>query len=312
MKVAIVGAGITGLYLAKKLSEKKVNVTVFEKEKKIPKKACSGLISERIFDFLPEAENLIENRIDFCLIHFPKKEIKIYFSKKFFVFDHLEINQLLFNLVKKKVKIFFGYNIKNLTILSLKKAFDKIIGCDGANSQVRKFLKLKEPEFYLGIQGFLKRKDYSNFVETWPTKNGFIWKIPRGKEVEYGILEKPKKAKEIFENFKKEKNLKLERENSALISQGFLIPKDEKITLCGDAASLTKPWSGGGVIWGLMAANLLLKNFPDFLKYQREMKKFFSLNIAFSKLAKNLVYFLGFNFPYFLPKKFKIDGDFLI
>jgi flavin-dependent dehydrogenase len=312
MKVAIVGAGISGLYLALKLSEKKVNVTVFEKEKKILKKACSGLISERIFDFLPKAKNLVQNRIDFCLIHFPKKEIKIYFSKKFFVFDRFEINRLLFDLTKKKVKIFFGYDIKHSTILSLKRAFDKIIGCDGANSQIRKFLKIKEPEFYLGIQGFLSKEDHSNFVETWPTKNGFIWKIPRGKEIEYGILEKPKIAKEIFENFLKEKNLKLERENSALIPQGFSIPKDDKITLCGDSAGLTKPWSGGGIIWGLMAANLLLKNFPDFLKYQREMKKFFSLNITFSKLAKKFVYFLGFNFPYFLPKEFKIDGDFLI
>ena len=80
MKVAIVGAGITGLYLTKKLSEKKVNVTVFEKENGISKKACSGLVSERILDFLSEAEKLIENKIDFSLIHFPKKTIKVYFS----------------------------------------------------------------------------------------------------------------------------------------------------------------------------------------------------------------------------------------
>jgi hypothetical protein len=61
-----------------------------------------------------------------------------------------------------------------------------------------------------------------------------------------------------------------------------------------------------------MSANLLLKNFPDFLKYQKETKKFFLLNASFSKLAKKLVYFLGFNFPHLLPSKCKIDGDFLI
>ena len=330
MKVAIIGAGITGLYLAKKLSEKNINVTVFEKEKGIPKKACSGLVSERILDFLPEAERLIENKIDFSLIKFPKKTIKVYFSKKFFVIGHFKLNQLLFELVKKKrIKIFFGYDVKPLTILTLKKAFDRIIGCDGSNSKVRKFLKLEEPELYLGIQGFLNEKDYSNFVETWPTPpqnfcgGGFFWKIPRGKNVEYGIIEKPKEARKIFENFLKERDLKLERVNSAIIphaptpkfwlwGQGFSIPKNEKITLCGDAAGLTKPWSGGGIVWGLMASDLLLKNFPDFLKYQREMKKFFSLNVLFSKFAKNLVYFLGFKFPFLLPKKFKIDGDFLI
>ena len=35
MRVAIVGAGITGLYLAWKLSEKGYQVTVFEKREKI-------------------------------------------------------------------------------------------------------------------------------------------------------------------------------------------------------------------------------------------------------------------------------------
>ncbi len=312
MKLAIIGAGINGLYLAKKLSERKINVTVFEKEKEIPKKACSGLFSERIFEFLPEAEKIIENKIDFAKIHFPKKEIEINFKKKFFVLDHYQLNKILFQSVKKKVKIFFNFKVKPLTILSLRKAFDKIIGCDGANSQVRKFLKLKEPEFYLGIQGFLACECVcANYVETWPTKSGFIWKIPRGKEIEYGILEKPKEAKEIFEKFLKEKNLKLEREKLAIIPQGFSIPKQKDITLCGDSIGLTKPWSGGGVIWGLMAANLLLKNFPDFLEYRKEMKKFFLLNILFSKLTKKLIYFFGFNFPYFLPSKFKIDGDFL-
>jgi hypothetical protein len=48
------------------------------------------------------------------------------------------------------------------------------------------------------------------------------------------------------------------------------------------------------------------------LKYQKEVKKFFSLNLIFSKLAKKLVYFSGFNFPHLLPSNFKIDGDFLI
>jgi len=313
MKICIVGAGISGLYLALKLSERKFDVTVFEKEKGIPKKACSGLISERILNFLPEAERLIENKIDFSLIHFPKKTVEVNFLRKFFVIDHFKLNQLLFNLAKKKrIKIFFNYDIRPLTVYTLRNDFDKIIGCDGASSKVRKFLKLKEPEFYLGIQGFLREKNYSHFVETWPTRNGFLWKIPRGKNVEYGIIEEKEKAKKIFEEFLKEKELKLEKTNAAIIPQGLIISSNPNITLCGDSAGLIKPWSGGGVIWGLMAANLLLKNFPDFLKYQREIKKFFSFNIIFSKIAKKTVYFFGFNLPFFLPKNFKIDGDFLI
>jgi flavin-dependent dehydrogenase len=313
MKVAIIGAEFLGLYLAWKLSERGNEVFVFERKEKIGGNTCSGLYSERIFDFVPEVKKLAKNKINFCKIYFPKKTIFIHFKKEFFVFDRSEVDNLIKDLAQNSgVKIFLSKNISLFDLSKFSKEFERIIGCDGANSVVRDFLNLPKPKFYLGIKCIEKKKNYENFVETWPTKNGFLWKIPRGKETEWGIMEEPKFAKEIFENFLKKQNLKLEKIESAIIPQGFIIPKNEKITLCGDAAGLTKPWSGGGVIWGLMSANLLLKNFPDFLKYQKEMRKFFFLNIAFSKLAKKLVYFLGFNFPVFLPKNSKIDGDFLI
>lgn len=311
MKVAIVGGGICGLYLAWKLSEKGYKVTVFEKREKIGKEVCSGLFSERILNFIPQSQKLIQNRINFCLIHFPKKTLKINFSKNFLVMSHFELDNLIANLaITSGAKIILNHSISDID--SLKNEFDRIIGCDGPNSIVRENLGLPEPNFRLGIQGFIGQENYSRFVETWPTKSGFIWKIPRGKEIEWGIIENPKFAKRIFEEFLNKNNLQLENLKSALIPQGLIIPKNEKITLCGDSAGLTKPWSGGGVIWGLTAAEILLKNFSDFLKYQKEIKKFFSLNIIFSKLIKNLVYFLGFNFPWILSKNYKIDGDFLV
>lgn len=308
LKVAIIGAGISGLYLAWKLSRKEADVTVFEKEKGIWRKACSGLVSKRILELIPESERLVQNKINFTLIHFPKKTLKVNFSKVFFTISHFRLNELLFQLAEKNgVKVIFNQHLN-----SLPENFDRVIGCDSWNSLTRKGLDLPDPEFFLGIQGFLQKTDFSDFVETWPTKSGFIWKIPRGKEIEYGIIERPEEAKKILNDFLKKNKINLDSINSAVIPQGLIIPSHSQITLCGDAAGLTKPWSGGGIIWGLMAADILLKNFPDFLKYQKEMKKFFSLNIIFSKLAKKIIYFSGFNYPWLLPKIFAVDGDFLI
>lgn len=309
MRVAIVGAGIIGLYLAWKLSESGHKVTVFEKKEKIGKEACSGLFSERILKFIPQSQKLIQNQIDSVLIHFPKKTLNVRFSKKFFVMSHLELDNLVANLVRKAgAEITLNHNVTESDFVT---DFDKIIGCDGAHSFVRKSLGFKDASFRLGILGFVPEKDSADHVETWPVKQGFIWKIPRGRETEYGIITKPKKAQKIFEKFLEKNNIKIERLVSAMIPQGFLIPKNPSITLCGDAAGLTKPWSGGGVIWGLAAVEILLKNFPDFLTYRRNMKKFFLPKIIFSRTAIKIAYFLGFKAPWLLPKNLKIESDYL-
>jgi flavin-dependent dehydrogenase len=163
----------------------------------------------------------------------------------------------------------------------------------------------------IAVQGFLQKEDSSNFVETWPTKKGFLWKIPRKENTEYGIIENSGDFKKIFDVFLLENNLKLEGVKSAPIPNHLFIPKNTKITLCGDAAGLVKPWSGGGVLWGLTAADILLKNFPDFIKYYKMAKKTFCFKFIFSGIITKLVYFFGFKMPWILPKNFTIEGDFL-
>ena len=308
LKVAIVGAGICGLYLAWKLSEKGYRVIVFEKRNKIGKESCSGLFSERILKFIPQSKELIENKIHSVLINFPKKRISVKFSKDFFVINHAKLDNLVADLAKSE-----GVDIiLNQSINFIPREFDRVIGCDGAGSIIRKRLNLSDPKFRLGIQGFILKEDYSDFVEVWPTKYGFIWKIPRGKEREYGIIEKNGRAKQIFDKFLKEKSIKVERKASAIIPQGLIIPSNSKITLCGDAVGLTKPWSGGGVIWSLTASSILLKNFPDFLKYHKEIKKKFLPEIILSDILTKIFHFLGFNLPWFLPKNTRLEGDFIL
>ncbi len=308
MKIAVIGAGINGLYLAWKLSKKGYQVTVFEKKEKIGKETCSGLFSERILEFIPESRGLIQNQIQSVLIHFPKRTIRIKFRRRFLVMSHFELDRLVADLARKVgAEIILGKPIS-----SLPEGFDRIIGCDGPDSFIRKKLGLAEPNFRLAIQGFIQKSDSSGFVETWPVKGGLIWKIPRGEEIEYGIISHPKLAKPIFDAFLNKNNLQLERIQSSIVPQGFIMPKNSSITLCGDAAGITKPWSGGGVVWGLLAADILLKNFPDFLKYHKEAKRFFSSQIIFSKIATKMAYFLGFNCPWTLPRSIKIEGDFLI
>jgi len=223
--------------------------------------------------------------------------------------SHFELDNLVADLAAASgAKIILNHSVN-----SLPEGFGRVIGCDGPNSVIRKSLGLGNPAFRLAIQGFIPvKEDNSDFVETWPVKNGFIWKIPRGKETDYGAIGNSREVKIIFEDFLKKNNLQLDRMASAVVPQGLLISPDSSIALCGDAAGLAKPWSGGGVIWGLISSEILLKNFPDFLKYQKELKRFFLPKIILSGIATKMAYFLGLNLPWFLPKNVRIEGDFLL
>jgi len=309
-KIAIVGAGTIGLYLAWKLSEAGHNVTVFEKNTKIEEKPCSGLISERLKNFIPIDQALVENEINSAFIHFPKKTIALNFKFNFLVVSRQRLNEKLDNLAKKSgAKVLFDQSIEEIP-----QNFDKIIACDGALSRMRENLSLPQPSFRLGLQFFLPIKNSSNFVETWPGNHGFFWKIPRGSQTEYGALGSLSSIKEEFERFCQDQKIIFGREilKSALIPRGLILPKKENVTLCGDASGLTKPWSGGGIIWELTAADILIKNFPDFNRYRKEVKQFFGPKIFFGKISNRLVHFLGKNSPFFLPKKVLIDNDFLL
>ena len=309
LKILIIGAGIIGLYLALKLNKLGQKVVIFEQKNKIGGKVCSALVSERIKEFLPLSEKFILNKVDSCLIHFPKKTVKIIFKPKHFVIERDKLENYLFQLAKNSgIEIFFNKRFDEMPL-----GFDKIIGCDGALSKIREKAFLSQ-SFKLGILVSFPIKDFSNYVETWPIKNGFLWKIPKGQETEYGALGEPKSILKEFKKFLKEKNLYLrDFENkikSALVPQKLVLAKLDNITLAGDAAGFIKPWSGGGIIWSLKAADVLIEHFPDFLEYKKAALTFFGPKILKGRMITNLVYFLGKNFPYLLPKKVRRDNNF--
>jgi len=308
MKVAIVGCGITGAYLGWQLAEKGNDVTIFEKRDKIGKDVCSGLISERLWTFIPKNEKLIKNKVNYCRVNFPNKTITLKFKIPFIVLSHAEMDKYVAELAKKS-----GANIKlNSDIKEIPEGFDKVIGTGGALDTIRKNLKLKDPKTYTGLLCYVDEKDNSDVVDAWPIGDGFCWRIPRGENIEYGIMANPKQARELFNKFALRQGFKINKLKAAIIPQGLIIPKERSVTICGgDASGLTKPWSGGGVIWTLTSANILLNNFPNFLKYRQSLLNFFlPRKIAYTVLTK-LVYFAGYNMPWLLPSKRIVDPDFL-
>lgn len=314
LKVAVIGAGAAGLYLAWKLGQQRHEVTVFEKKRTIAGKACSGLISERACRLVPGLEKYVENRITSCRINFPRKTVDLRFDPYFVCISRQALNEHLCVLARSAgASIVLNRAIMESNFESeLTDRFDRVIGCDGALSVVRRICGLPSPEMKLGIQAFVTAKDFSEHADTWPLKGGFAWRIPRGEETEYGVMGTLRTAHRDFGHLAESLGVKndLHGLKAALIPQGLCLPDHSRITLCGDSAGLTKPWSGGGILWGFTAAEILLKHFPDFKRYRREARKFFGFKIIKGRLASKWVYFAGRNFPYLLPSAMTYDNDF--
>ncbi|MDD5098237.1 MAG: NAD(P)/FAD-dependent oxidoreductase [Candidatus Pacebacteria bacterium] len=308
LKVCVIGGGVIGLYLSWKLSELGHEVFVYDRkeEKDLGFKSCSTLVSERIRQFIPRIDDCLENIINSCDINFPKKTIRLNFSPKHLVLDRDKLIKILLDLNKKNnVKLCFGKELKEIP-----RGFDRVIGCDGAGSFVRKSLGLPNPNMRIGIQVFEEKKDNSCVTKTHLIPSGFTWEIPRGNFVEYGALGEQNEAKQSLDELLDIKDVKKRKYISALVPQGLIIPNNDKITLCGDAMGLTKPWSGGGLIWGLYAADMLIKSFPDFIEYKKQTEKFFNFKIIKGRIANKLVNLFGFYFPYVIPKEMTYDNDF--
>jgi flavin-dependent dehydrogenase len=319
MKIGIVGCGINGAYLAWKLS-KNNEVEVFEKNNTVGEKPCSELISERIWNFVPKRNDLVINTIENLVIHFPQKDMKIKFYPKMLVVDRKNLANYIIDLAKKngaKInlnsevrKVFYIKNNKpQLSTTGKVYEFDYLIGCDGYNSVVRRSLGIKNPLSILGIYTRIKKKPKSNVIDVYVLKNGISWIIPRRNEVEYGVYERTDAAKHDFDEFCKKMKIKPKEVYSQVIPSRLTQMHKGRVALCGDAMGLTKPWSYGGIIWGLIADEILVRNFPNFRKYEEKVKNYFEPKIFYSKIALFTGKFLGDNLSYLAPKEIWFDGD---
>jgi len=317
-KVAVIGGGVIGLYISWKLSKKGYEVSLFDKKKEdtLGKKCCSTLVSERIRQFIPFDDKCIENEISSCAINFPKGKAKLNFNPRHLALNREMLIDTLLDLNKKSgTRIVLGQEIKKVP-----PGFDRVIGCDGAFSIIRRSLGLADPKIKNGIQAYSLVKNNSHIAETYADYDisGFCWKIPKGDMTEYGALgsqsEMKKKADKIMAINKVEKDsfsaAAVPCPRLPLFNAGLIFPKEKNITLCGDAMGLTKPWSGGGIIWGLHAADILVETFPDFRKYKKETVRFFKFKILKGQISNYLVQSVGKRFPNLLPKEMEYDNDF--
>lgn len=303
--IIIVGAGPVGSHLAQKMSEKDLDVLVIERSEEVGKPlACSGHVSPDIWDFVPEGSKnrLEQNQIRGARFH-TESGSKFPFYKDetvSYVIDRVELDKLKAEEAEKAgAEITLGENVEkveeneeSVTVITDKDNYEAkmVAGCDGASSKVRDELGLPEPDhFYQGILCFSDEKDSQDFVDVFlEVPEFFSWRIPRGDSVEYGAA--VPRGEEPVKWLNKITDKYIDRKNQRNICAGAIpinpaeTVTSERVFLVGDAAGQTKPFTGGGILYGMRCAEAAADKIdiekPETLAdYEKEWRKQISADI---------------------------------
>ncbi|MBI4019699.1 MAG: FAD-dependent monooxygenase [Candidatus Aenigmarchaeota archaeon] len=261
--VAIIGAGAIGLYAAKLLE--KHDVVVLDKAKEIGGHTCSGLYSANLAKFLNIRKEWVEHKVRGAMLHSPGGiglELKKPGTAAYV------INR---DLMEKGLAEDVGENVRLGVEVMDFKASGKVairtsqgiieskmmIACDGSTSIVGKRLGCRPGELLNGLIALVDEECADSHVDLWfdkaVAKDGFLWKIPRGGRTEYGMMATAAKFPQLERFF----GLKDYEKHFGFISIG---PPGrtafDRAIIMGNAAGIVKPWSGGGIIYGMQSAQI--------------------------------------------------------
>ena len=242
--------------------------------------ACSGHVSTDLWEYLPPeaTDDLFQNRIYGADFHVggPKTGARRFYKHEEIsnVIDRVELDRTLADLAREA-----GADVReHHTVTDVEERDDRVVltvkhggesqqvearmvaGCDGPVSRVRRSLDLPEPtETLHGVLAFSDEVDHGDYVDVHLTvPRFFAWRIPRGDAgVEYGLAAPPSASvTEMFDTLTHEYDVDTDHFCSGAIPVG---PPETVTTdrafLVGDAAAQTKPFTGGGILYGMTAAD---------------------------------------------------------
>jgi geranylgeranyl reductase family len=278
---AVVGVGPAGARFARQAAERGHRVIAFEQGSIGRPLACSGHVSTDIYRYLPPgaASRLRQNEISAARFHVGGPDSPAY---RFYreetisvVIDRVGLDQVLARAASEAgADIRSQHTVTAVTPTSTHVAIAVqtpegmmqvrariVVGADGPTSRTRRALGIEPPgELLHGVLGFDPTPDAADHVDVHLVVPGFFaWRIPRGDAgVEYGIAGAPgPDLRRRFDQFLAEYGVSLEDRCSGAIPIG---PPASTVgnrgLVVGDAAAQTKPFTGGGILYGMQAADI--------------------------------------------------------
>jgi flavin-dependent dehydrogenase len=322
MKIVIVGAGPVGCYTAQLLKKMGYQPVVLEEHLTVGKPVeCAGIISSKLLDLMQPflSEETVINKINGFSINSSWVEsfsinipgIAVMVNREKFDFDLGEGLEIHLGQRVSSIKRESGFYLVE-TVKGSKFEADILIGADGVNSMVRKYLVDKyaqkngpqnikniKLDYYFGLQyqinltnseqvtaNIYGNTNANDVIQVYfnGTVPFFIWIAPENhQKLRVGVI--AEEGKKVLTNFIKEKGIdgKIEEVVTGKISVGFIPTYCNQIALVGDAACQVKPLTGGGLFYGLQSARLLADCIAEghLEQYDNKWKKMFGPEIKF-------------------------------
>ncbi|MFB6283581.1 MAG: geranylgeranyl reductase family protein [Halobacteria archaeon] len=268
--LAVVGCGPAGARTAKNFASQGHDVVVLEKGVVGKPLACSGHVSGDIWSYLPDGakDDLLQNKIKGARFHVDGQTYRFYKDETVsYVIDRVEMDRVFAEEARDA-----GAEIRTETPVrrihegaagvrvetpdDVVQA-EMVAGCDGPRSRTRADLGIEDPTRTLqGILAFTEEDDDGDFVDVYlDVPDFFGWRIPRGDSVEYGAASERHVQRRFREIVSPEcetvdlcaGHIPIGPPSTTVSNRGFLV---------GDAAAQVKPFTGGGILYGLTAADI--------------------------------------------------------
>lgn len=272
--IVVVGAGPAGSRTACGFAERGNDVLILERGEVGAPLACSGHVSGDVWDFLPDdaRDELVGNEIRGARFHVGEYSYEFYKDETVsYAIDRVEMDRIL-----AETSVEAGAELRTDTpVVGVEENDDCVVvetdageyhetkmvaGCDGPRSTVREELGLDAPDELLqGVLGFADEggANEDDLVDVYlDIPDFFGWRIPRGDCVEYGAASSGSPREEL------ERVAEIDMEGFDRLCAGQIPigPPDETVSersfLVGDAAGQTKPFTGGGIVYGMTAADI--------------------------------------------------------
>lgn len=292
--ITVIGASATGSRVAEIVSENDDKVLLIEEHQKIGMPLqCTGLVSFRLLKLIPNLpKEIVLNKIKSAKFFSPNGNcLELKPKYPVYVIDRIGLDRFLFDQVEAEIRLSekfesFRHMDDCIKIKTNKNVYSSkiLIGADGPNSTVRRQMKIKQKYSVLGLQTKVKGDFDSDSVELWfgskICPNFFAWVVPESENVARIGLATNKNLMRFYNNFLKKRIGYVKKlDVVGRIPYGLLDrTSDDRIMLVGDSASQVKPFSGGGLVYGMISSEICADAAIKSLEENRFNRKFFKKN----------------------------------